>query len=255
MRTLIALVGLAVATLSSCGVTQSQGPYLILDGNNRQIDGASSVDAQPADAAPDAKVCSNGRVIFLNFEGVTLTRAASDATMNRANWLPGGSATIPQFRANDGGRATLITNITDLAKANLAQFPVTIVTTRPTTGPYIMVAFGGARAMFNTTYPSITGLNCGDVRPSGVGWVADDVTAQQGANLVVSVAAISIGLTGITENKPRDCLCGWGGPVCDPDQTQACQLSTSVQREQRCAGEPATQNEVTAFNRAFCEMR
>lgn len=240
-------------SLASCGVTQSQGPYLTIDGKTQTTDSAVA-DASTPDTAIDARVCSNGRIIFLNFEGVSLTLAsASDAVTNRVNWS--NNINIPRFRANDANRATLITDITTLARANLAQFPVTIVTTRPAVGPYIMVTFGGPRSMFNTTFPSVAGPNCGDVTKSGVGWIADDVTAQQGANLVVSVAGISVGLTGVTESQPRDCMCGWGGAGCVPDQTQACVLSTAVLRAASCPGEPASQNEVAAFNKAFCEPR
>jgi hypothetical protein len=248
-----ALLCVFATSLASCGVTQSQGPYLRLDATGNTTD--SAVNDAGTDAAVDAKVCSNGRVIFLNFEGVGLSLAAtSDALANRINWF-NNNVTIPRFRANDANRATMISDITRLARANLAQFPVTIVTTRPATGPYIMVTFGGARSLFNTTFPAVTGLNCGDTTKSSVGWIADDVTAQQGANLVVSVAAIGVGLTGITESQPRDCLCGWGGAVCTPDQTQACVLSTAVLRDQRCPNEAASQNEVASFNKAFCEMR
>lgn len=253
MRITQALLCVLATSLASCGVTQSQGPYLRVDAADNNTDGAVN-DAGTPDASVDARVCSNGRIIFLNFEGVSLTlAAASDAVNNRINWF--NNINIPKFRANDVNRATLITDITTRARANLAQFPVTIVTTRPAAGPYIMVTFGGPRSMFNTTFPAVSGPNCGDAAKSGVGWIADDVTAQQGANLVVSVAGISIGLTGVTESQPRDCLCGWGGATCVPDQTQACVLSTAVLRDQRCPNEAASQNEVASFNKAFCEMR
>jgi hypothetical protein len=235
----------------ACGVKQSQS---FLAGDAKTNGDAVMFDSGiPADAAPDAKICSNGRVIFLNFEGVALILADHDATKNHIDWS--NNVTIPKFHANDAGRDTLINDITRLARANLMQFPVTIVTTRPAAGPYVMVTFGGPRSLFRTSYPSVTNFNCGDVTASPVGWIADDVTAQQGANLVVSVAAIGVGLTGIIENKPRDCLCGWGGMSCVPDLTQACELSTSVMRQQACAGEPATQNEVQKMNKGFCEMR
>ncbi len=247
-------LGCIIATaLVSCGVSQSPATFLAVDAEGPGSDG-NVRDAAPTDAAIDAKVCSNGRVIYLNFEGVSLTLAGtSDALNNRINWF-NTNVNVPSFRSNDANRATLIATITTLARANLAQFPVTIVTARPATGPYIMVTFGGPRSLFGTTFPAITGLNCGDAAKSGVGWIADDVTAQQAANLVVSVAGIGLGLTGVTESQPRDCLCGWGGAACTPDQTQACVLSTAVLRDQRCPNEAASQNEVAAFNKAFCEL-
>ena len=63
------------------------------DGGAGQVDGGTTpgidAGAQPGiDAAPDAPACANGRVVFLNFDGVTLTDAlASDATLNRASWM------------------------------------------------------------------------------------------------------------------------------------------------------------------------
>lgn len=116
---------------AGCGVNQSK-----LD--VRTDAAASTPDSDIAfdapgvtDAAPDAKVCANGRVLFLNFDGVTLTAAAaSDARQNQASWIAA-NVNVPVYRAGQGTRATMITDITNLTRASLAMFPVTIILTDP----------------------------------------------------------------------------------------------------------------------------
>ncbi len=242
-------------TSAGCGVSQT-AIDVRTDAEVNPPD-AQSFDAAPMiDAAPDAKVCANGRVVFLNFNGVTITAAAtSDARQNQASWI-GANVTVPAYRAGQGTRATMITDITNLTRASLAMFPVTVVTTRPASGEYIMITFGGDGTLFgfpNNT-PAITGFNCGATARNGIGWAADANTAQQAANVAVGAIGISLGLTGIVENKPTDCLCGWGGAVCPPDISQACTLATAVLRNtNNCPADPATQNEVAAFDSGFCK--
>lgn len=241
---------------ASCGVSQTKLD-LRADANGNTPDNEPAVDAPPVvDATPDAKICANGRVIFLNFDGVTITAAAtSDARQNQASWI-GTNVVVPAYRAGQGTRATMITDITNLTRASLAMFPVTVVTARPVSGEYIMITFGGDGTLFgfpNNT-PAITGLNCGATARNGIAWVANANTAQQAANVAIGATGISLGLTGIVENKPNDCLCGWGGAVCPPDITQACTLAPAVMRNtNNCPADPATQDEVAAFDQGFCK--
>lgn len=251
-----ALLVMGFSVQLACGVNQTPlvGQPDALQAN---VDGAPIVDATPiVDAAPDAKICANGRVLFLNFEGVTLTAAAtSDARVNQINWSAA-NVTVPRYLNGQANRATMITDITTRTRASLAMFPVTVVTTRPTSGEYIMIAFGGNGALFGypTTTPAVTGYNCGGTARNGVGWVNDADTAVQATNVVVGATGVSLGLTGIIENKPTDCLCGWGDAACTPDFAQACTLSTAVMRSTAaCPGDPALQNEVAAFENGFCK--
>ncbi|MBP9088918.1 MAG: hypothetical protein KBG15_22545 [Kofleriaceae bacterium] len=241
---------------AGCGVNQSKLDVRTdaapsTPDSNESFDGAATIDA-----APDARVCANGRVLFLNFNGVTITAGPmSDARQNQASWIAA-TVNVPAYRAGQATRATMITDITNLTRASLAMFPVTVVTTRPVSGEYIMITFGGDGTLFgfaNTT-PAITGFNCGAAARNGIGWVADANTAQQAANVAIGATGISLGLTGIIESKSTDCLCGWGGTACVPDITQACTLSTAVLRNtNNCPADPASQNEVAAFDQGFCK--
>ncbi|HPH65969.1 MAG TPA: hypothetical protein PLF40_09510 [Kofleriaceae bacterium] len=251
-----ALLILGFSVQLACGVNQT--PLIAQqDAQAPTVDSASIIDAAPiVDAAPDAKVCANGRVLFLNFDGVTLTTAAtSDARVNQINWNAT-NVVVPPYLAGQANRATMITDVTTKTRAILAMFPVTVVTTRPTSGEYIMIAFGGNGSLFGfpSNTPAVTGYNCGGTMRNGVGWVADGNTAQQAANVVVGATGISLGLTGVVENLATDCLCGWGGAACTPNIAQACTLATAVMRNTAvCPGDPAMQNEVAAFENGFCK--
>jgi hypothetical protein len=141
-----------------------------------------------------------------------------------------------------------------LTNANLAQFPITVVTTRPAAGPYVMIAFGGNGLFgFGPNNPAVVGYNCGDQIKSGVAWIADFVTEQQAANLVAGELGISIGLSAV--NVPNDCMCGWDGTgACTPNNQVGCTLAPMATKLNNvCANEPATQNEPAAFDKAFCQ--
>lgn len=141
--------------------------------------GGSNQMTPPIDAAPDAQVCASGRVLYLDFEGATLTAAntASDATQNQAVWLGVGTATLPKFRPNAGDRATQIADTVGDIRTALAAFPeIQIVTTRPATGPYFMIGFGGAHQTANVPYLyAVNRLDCNDAATkSDVAWVFED---------------------------------------------------------------------------------
>ena len=222
------------------------------------------------DAAVDAPpACANGRKLFLEFLGVTLTDDAnSDATQNRARWLTNASAAVPPWRQGVSGRATQITEVVDGVKARLAQTPIEVVTTRPAAGPYVMVVLGGANlndgGTVGTQYSFATSYHdCGDVTKSDVGWVSDMTNAVTGtgdaptsyvADLVVGAVGWGLGLNGTSD--PAGCMCGWASN-CD-SAAGACQLSASIASRIDFAGETACpnqnpQNEVAAFSTGFCQ--
>src|SRR5215813_823301 len=102
----------------------------------------SHPDAPPIDAIA---ACASPRPVFVALDGVMLTQGAtSDATLNRAQWLPVASAMVPAYRANAPNRMAVI----DQLLAALAQpFPrLPIVTERPSGGPFVLLAIGGTGA-------------------------------------------------------------------------------------------------------------
>ena len=95
-----ALLVAAVLTMG-CGAELNQGTF---DAPPVVRTDAGAGDGAPAaDAAPDAAACANGRVVYLNFDGQTLTQAAtSDATLNRASWMTRATGTAAPFRQGSG---------------------------------------------------------------------------------------------------------------------------------------------------------
>lgn len=212
-------------------------------------------DAPMEQDAPPVPVCANGRVVYLHFGGLTLTRVGSgltDATLNRAEWLAIDTANVPAYKAADANRVAEIQQITDAIKLTLGAFPVTVVTERPAAGPYHMVVFGGpSSALGNTTNSgALSAYDCQNRIRNNVVWIGERFTAQTSADYAVGGIGLALGLTGTLETS--DCMCGWGN-ACAP-QASACTLSSQIQNDGRCnAGTAQSQDEVAAFRREFCE--
>jgi hypothetical protein len=245
---------------------------VLLVGCGAQLDDTTSAGAIPVDApnptppsdssnsvsvdAPiDAPACFNGRVVFLNFDGVSLAHAATDSTTNQATWIGVTTATVPAYKATATGRATLITNITSGVQTALAQYPITVVTQRPASGKYVMIVFGGQSSDVGTNYTYATGdHDCGDLVKNDVGWLSDAVPDTLVVPTAVGTIGWGLGLQGTT--KTDDCMCGWANG-CHPAGTTctlhaAISTTTSSSPATTCAG-LATQDEPAAFQSAFCQ--
>jgi len=258
---------LAAALLAATGCKASLGD----DGNggggnntDASNGGSNQNDAPMQSDAPPA--CANGRQVFLEFLGVTLTKAAnSDSPTNTARWLTNTSAVIPQFRQGGANRAQEITEIVDGVKQRLSTTPITVVTTRPASGPYVMVVLGGANVnnggTVGTIYSYATSFHdCGDATKNDIAWVSDMTTAASGMNasteyiadLVIGSIGWSLGLDGTGDGT--SCMCGWASSC--TNATGACTLSANGTSAITGGNETAcnvTQNEVTAFSTGFCQ--
>lgn len=257
--TLIGL-GLSLVLAASAGCHAELGdPGAGGDGGQRPDGGGGNGDAPGGnpDAAIDAPACFNGRVVYLNFDGVALTDAAtSDATLNRASWMNTATGTAPAFRAASATRLTDIQTITTGVRTQLSQFPVTVVTTRPAAGPYVMIVFGGTAAQVGSAYGlAVNELDCGDATRSDVAWIGDATGSPLQRLINTAVGAIGFGLGLTATTSVTDCMCGWANG-CTSNNTVACTLSPSIPRDpaatQLCAG-LTTQNEVQTFTQAFCQ--
>lgn len=240
----IALLCLAAA---ACGVQLDDRTGSSTDVPGSPVDGGTP----GADAAPR---CSS-RQVYLNFEGQTLTRGSpSDATQNRAAWMNIAQGTAPRYLANAANRTQLIDAIVAGVTSQLSSFPIRVTTQRPPTGPYVMIVFGGVASQVGSNYgAAVNQLDCGDTAKSDVAWISDNVTPTQAmVNTVVGAVGFGLGLT--ATNDPLGCMCGWANG-CNDDDSVACKLSTNITRDpnanQRCQG-VTTQNEVDAFETAFC---
>ena len=256
MRRVLGLIGLLAA--SGCdasikdGVNNNNGVDAGSGSSTGEDAGLVQSDAATADAAV---VCTQARSVYLNFEGQTLTKAtASDATTNKAAWLNKATGTAPAFRANSGNRAADITQITNGITAALAAIPVDVVTTRPTTGAYMMVVFGGTAAQIGSDFGgAVQKLDCGNLVTSDVAWVADGVTPNQRViNFALGAIGFGVGLTATTETG--DCMCGWDNQC--QQSTAQCTFSASIARDpaanQLCPN-VTTQNEPQSLQQGFCQ--
>ncbi len=230
--------------------SNSNGPDASTGGGGR---GDAAVDAA---VAPDAPQCMNGRVVYLNFTGQALTAGAvSDATTNTASWMQKPTGTAPGYRLGNANRLTDITTITDGVKTQLSRFPITVVTQRPATGPYVMIVFGGTAAQVGSRFgAAVSALDCGDTVKSDLAWIGDNTSPNQRViNTAIGAVGFGLGLTATLD--PLDCMCGWDN-TCQSNNGAACKLGGPIARDQaanqRCAG-LTTQDEPATFSAAFCQ--
>ncbi|MBA3458119.1 MAG: hypothetical protein H0T42_33875 [Deltaproteobacteria bacterium] len=243
----------SLLVVTACGAELGGTGQATPDASGGGGDGGVNVDA--AIDALAVPTCANGRVIYLNFDGVTLTQGTSDATQNRAGWLQAATATAPAYRVGQMNRQADIAQVTAGIRAQLASFPITVVTARPATGQYVMIVFGGTAAQVASAFGgAVNRLDCGDVQRNDVAWISDGVTPSQlVVNYAVGAIGFGLGLTATT--VPTDCMCGWDNQ-CTPVSTGPCTLTDNIPRDpaanQLCAG-LTTQSETLAFTQAFCQ--
>jgi hypothetical protein len=246
-------VVLAMALLcSACGAQISDGTSASAGPDADPGGGGPEIDAGPGDAA--APGCTS-RSVYLSFEGETLVRGRSDATTNRAEWMTIDQGTAPRYLAAHPGRAAIIEAIVDGVRRQLAQFPISVVTTRPTSGEYVMVVFGGRASHVGSDFGgAVNQLDCDDSRPNDVAWVSDLLAPTQLViNATIGAIGFGVGLT--ATSNVSDCMCGWAND-CEYDLDKPCTLGSPIARDPRaqtqCIGVAPQQDEVAAIRGAFC---
>lgn len=125
------------------------------------------------------------RVVYLNFEGVTLTSSTNaDSGPTNTSYIisattaPGSTRFIPPFSPSDLGstgglsRDQIIQRVIDRLYASHQAFDVQFVTTRPASGPYSMVVIGGdCQSVAGANCAGVALLDCSDNNPSNVSFV------------------------------------------------------------------------------------
>jgi hypothetical protein len=215
----------------------------------------ADADVPPSTDAMHTQRCAS-RAVYLNFGGQTLTAGPSDAIANQASWMAMGQGTAPPYLNGNANRAAAIDTIVTGVRTALSQFPVSVVTDRPTTGNYMMIVYGGQPGNVGSRFAgAVNQLDCGDTRPNDVAWVSDSVSPPQ---LVINytLGAIGFGLGMTATADSLDCMCGWDNG-CQPNTSVTCRLGSPITRDpnanQRCPGATPTQDEVVAVRKAFCE--
>jgi hypothetical protein len=221
-----------------------------------EADGLVDAGMEPDPDATPGPVCSNGRVVYLHFSGLTLNLADSgetDATLNRASWLGVDSANVPAYKVGDANREIEIQQITAAIRLTLGAFPITVVIERPVAGPYSMVVFGGRSQALgnNNNVGALSAYDCQNRVRNDVVWIGERFQPQDSADFAVGGIGLGVGLAGTLE--PGDCLCGWGN-TCAPLVGAACTLSSQIVNDGGCDGNTRkSQDEIAAFRKEFCE--
>ncbi|MDQ3368123.1 MAG: hypothetical protein M3680_22080 [Myxococcota bacterium] len=226
--------------------------------NSSGTDAPTTPDGPGGTVTPDASIdaprCS-ARVVYLNFEGATLTRATpSDATADQASWIGVSTATVPRYRTTAGDRAAQIQAITTRITTALSSIGVMVTTVRPLAGQYVMVVFGGTQTTVGSQYSFATSFHdCGDLVKNDVAWISDQVPSSKVGDFAIGAIGWGLGLNGT--NSANGCMCGWSNN-CDQNSTP-CTLSSSIATTGALSPEMAcpnlaTQNEVGTFAAAFC---
>ena len=206
---------------------------------------------------PTTPTAQGLRIVYLNFEGVILTASNSndDARNNVSAILagavaPGQSRTIPQFQpshlgGSTGGlsRAQIINRVVQDMYAIHAPYNIEFVTTRPTSGTYHMVVFGGNCSTIagQGGCAGIALQDCGDFLPNNIVFVfpgslrlADMATtaAQEGAHafgLTHTLDQADVMYPTIQSSIPS----GFGaGQVPSNDQPTSCTAATFQDSDQ-----------------------
>lgn len=206
MRTTLLLLALA-----ACGD----------DGATVMPDAALPMPDAPVNLAhcpdPPADPTRPGRhVVYLNMEGVTLTKLGdcSDSKTNCTNLIKDDTATIPRFLDNTLGRDEFIAEFLRLARVRLAPYSIDLVTERPASGDYYMIVIGGDSATLTgvANAGSVTPAVCTPDNPNLVDLVFDR-HFQGGAPSYASTLLSDLGaMYGVLlTSTPGDCMCRQDG--------------------------------------------
>jgi hypothetical protein len=196
------------------------------------IDGpGGNADAGPLCAPSDGGAVGTHK-LFLNFEGVTITRGVTgcqnDATRD-CSFIATADTTVTQFAATAANRQQLLDDIVSNMYQQLAPYSIDIVTTRPASGPYKMIVYAQCASTLTcqTGSGSIGPVECpptmGSLNANDIAFVFE----QAGEN-ATSYANNSLFVTGLMNGlsinaQPNDCMCHVCGST-----TQLCAYSTDV---------------------------
>jgi len=147
---------------------------------------------------------NGAHVLFLNFDGATITKASDNPALNRS-FIPNGSTTvIPSFDdtrfAQVYTRADAINKVVDYANGFYANYNVMIVTTRPASGRYTMMMVGGTATLVGSggSVVGIAPLDCGNQTEGNVGFafaaslITSNRTTKSSADTALRELALTI---------------------------------------------------------------
>jgi hypothetical protein len=171
----VLLLFTACSPVESMSESESE-PTLLLD-DDFVIDPASQGPIGRFDHAVTTGDGPGGaHVLFLNFDGATITRGSDNPGLNRS-FIPNNTTTvIPPFDdtkvAMFYNRAAAINEVVKYSNGFYANYNVHIVTTRPASGRYSMFMVGGTATLVGSGggVVGIAPLDCGNANESNVGF-------------------------------------------------------------------------------------
>ncbi len=139
----------------------------------------SSETGEPGDAAT---------VLFVNFDGPTLTAGIDDATIDQSS-VAGSFSGMPLEPFGDGPkRDDVMTRLDEI----WAPFDVAITDTRPASGDYAMIVVTPTNP-FGGGVLGIASQDCGDANPTSVGMVFSGIDDPYSAGLIATVISHEAG--------------------------------------------------------------
>ncbi len=164
--------------------------------------------------------------LFLNFEGVTLSKGTDDETANTSSLL-GNPATFMAYDPVDPGRTSKLDDITADATDVLAPYDILVTTERPPNGPYAMIVFTDD-AGFAVGCPnciSLAPMAC-NTESSPVGFMFGGALSGGGFTPVHLASSNAIAMFGLfaaipATANPGDCMCYSETPCIEKQMTMS----------------------------------
>jgi hypothetical protein len=238
-RVAICVVFLCMTVLVSCGSGRATSNDAAV-----QPDGIAGLDSSGSSACN----AQGSSTIYLNFDGVVLQKSAlDDARSNESSLLAASTETFPRFLSWRPDRETgHIPIIMDRLTAALSAFPVDLTRTRPATGDYRMIVFGGRydlTTVNSSSAWSYAATDCGHHNVNDVGFVFDMLAAPTVADAALNVIGHFAGLD--TSTTAGDCM------QATPGSTACVFNQAAVIPPGGCGGAAATEDEPSALVAAF----
>jgi hypothetical protein len=196
-------------------------------------------------------------ILFMNFDGVSLTMGTDEASTNTSTIVTAPIA-LPPYLDGAADRQTRIDAIATATRTRLAPYDVELVTARPADAGYAMIVVSGdSKAVAGASGVSALVTNgCAGADPHGIAFLfqssasADVYGPELKANLVLAMVGFEHQLP--PTSKAGDCMCFAATSCTQPEK--ACTVGaagTTVDTANACSGAPSTIDEGALFTAAL----